>query len=130
MTDANWGPQDQSKPRENETRQLELFKSRSISGFVLWLNGPIHWASKRQSITARSSAEAEVYAVDECTKYLLLLTKIVDGWNLKQSLMPNQLKYTMTTKQQYAGVRIHLPRDSDIFRSEKTLYENQFKMVL
>ena len=53
LCDANWGPQDQSKPRENDKREIELFKTRSLSGFLLWLGGPIHWVSKRQTITAR-----------------------------------------------------------------------------
>jgi hypothetical protein len=30
MCDANWGPQDQSKPRNNETCQLNLLKTRSL----------------------------------------------------------------------------------------------------
>jgi hypothetical protein len=50
MCDANWGPQDQSKPRNDEKRRLDLFKSRSISGFLLWFGGPMHWISKRQTI--------------------------------------------------------------------------------
>jgi hypothetical protein len=54
LCDANWGPQDQSKPRKNETRQLDLFKSRSLSGFLIYFGGPLHWLSKRQTITARS----------------------------------------------------------------------------
>ena len=36
-------------------------------------NGPIMWSSKRQNITARSSAEAEIYATDECTKCIQIL---------------------------------------------------------
>ena len=32
MCDANWGPQDASVPRTDNPPQLELFKSRSISG--------------------------------------------------------------------------------------------------
>ena len=40
--------------------------------------GPLHWCSKRQSITARSTAEAEIYATDECTKYILQLLQILD----------------------------------------------------
>jgi hypothetical protein len=66
FSDANWGPQDQSVPKPNDPPVLlDLWKSRSISGFMIWLSGPLHWMSKRQSITARSSAEAEIYAIDE-----------------------------------------------------------------
>jgi deoxyuridine 5'-triphosphate nucleotidohydrolase len=89
LCDANWGPQDQSRPRDNETRQLELFKSRSLSGFLIYFNGPIHWVSKRQTVTARSSAEAEIYATDECTKCLQHLHQIISGLNLHQDLMPS-----------------------------------------
>jgi hypothetical protein len=46
LCDANWGPQDQSKLRQHKTREIELFKTRSLSGFLLWLGGPVHWASK------------------------------------------------------------------------------------
>lgn len=87
MTDANWGPQDQSKPTETNQEELELFKSRSISGYLIWLGGPIHWSSKRQSITARSSAEAEIYATDECTKQLIHLSYLVEGLNLTDTIM-------------------------------------------
>ncbi len=87
LCDANWGPQDQSKPKPNETRTLDLFKSRSISGYLLWYGGPLHWVSKRQAITARSSAEAEIYATDECTKALLHFHYLLDGLNLTKELM-------------------------------------------
>ena len=83
MCDSNWGPQDQSVPKHNSPpTEIPLFHSRSVSGFLLWLGGPIHWTSKRQSITARSSAEAEIYATDECTKSLMHLSYIVEGFNL------------------------------------------------
>jgi deoxyuridine 5'-triphosphate nucleotidohydrolase len=87
MTDANWGPQDQSKPTPANIEELELFKSRSISGYLIWLGGPVHWLSKRQSITARSSAEAEIYATDECTKQLIHLSYLIDGLCLTNDLM-------------------------------------------
>jgi dUTPase len=87
MCDANWGPQDQSRPVPNETRTLDLFKSRSLSGFLIYFGGPMHWISKRQTITARSSAEAEIYATDECTKCLIHLHQIVDGLELTNDIM-------------------------------------------
>ena len=89
MCDANWGPQDQSKPRPAETRELDIFKTRSLSGFLLYLGGPVHWVSKRQTITARSSAESEIYATDECTKSLQHLSYIIDGFGLTSELMPS-----------------------------------------
>lgn len=88
LSDANWGPQDQSKPKEGESRSLDLFKSRSLSGFLIWFGGPLHWSSKRQTVTARSSAEAEIYATDECTKSLLHLSQMVAGLNLTEAIMP------------------------------------------
>ena len=40
FTDANWGPQDTSMPYPNRTYEnLELFKSQSLSGFIMWLGG-------------------------------------------------------------------------------------------
>ena len=89
LCDANWGPQDASKPKPNTNTTLDLFKSRSISGYVLWLYGPLHWQSKRQSITARSTAEAEIYATDESIKGLLHLDMLISGLGLKQELMPS-----------------------------------------
>ena len=53
LTDANWGPQDQSVPKPGSPPSyVDIFKSRSLSGYVIWGNGPIHWQSKRQSLTA------------------------------------------------------------------------------
>jgi hypothetical protein len=58
-----------------------------LSGFLIYFGGPVHWVSKRQTITARSSAEAEIYATDECTKCLLHLHQIVDGLHLTSEVM-------------------------------------------
>ena len=87
LCDANWGPQDQSKPRPNESRTTPLFTNRSLSGFLIYFSGPLHWVSKRQTVTARSSAESEIYATDECTKCLLQLHHIVEGLGLTDELM-------------------------------------------
>ena len=89
LTDANWGPQDQSivSTHIKATKQLDLFKTRSMSGYILWLNGPIHWVLKRQTYTARSSAKAEIYATDECAKQIKYLSLILHDINLKDTFM-------------------------------------------
>ena len=40
------------------------------------MGGPISWTSKRQKITARSTAEAEIYATDEAVKHLIHLQNV------------------------------------------------------
>lgn len=40
-TDANWGTQDLSSTPSDH--QLPLFKSRSISGHIILMFGPLHW---------------------------------------------------------------------------------------
>jgi hypothetical protein len=57
MSDANWGPQDATQT--HSPTELPLFVSRSMSAFYIDLLGPLHWLSKRQTITAGSSVEAE-----------------------------------------------------------------------
>jgi len=86
MSDANWGPQDASPM--STSQDLPLFVSRSTSTFYIDLLGPIHWISKRQQITAASSAEAEIYATDECVKFLLELVQIMDFLGVHHIFMP------------------------------------------
>jgi len=86
LADANWGPQDATKSMT--VSDLPLFASRSMSGFYIDLLGPIHWSSKRQSVTASSSAEAEIYATDECVKFLLELVQILEFLDVKHIFMP------------------------------------------
>jgi hypothetical protein len=86
MSDANWGPQDATQT-QNLT-ELPLFVSRSMSAFYIDLLGPLHWLSKRQTVTAGSSAEAEIYATNECVKFLLELTQIFDFLQVKDTFMP------------------------------------------
>jgi hypothetical protein len=83
LTDANWGSQDQSVPHPDDPPiLLDLFKTRSIAGFVIWLGGPLTWCSKRQTYTARSSCEAEIGSVDECTKTLQQIANILKDLGL------------------------------------------------
>ena len=86
MSDANWGPQDASL--SSVSMELPLFASRSMSAFYVDLMGPLHWISKRQQITACSSAEAEIYATNECVKFLLELVQILEFLEVKHIFMP------------------------------------------
>jgi hypothetical protein len=86
MSDANWRPQDATVPKSNV--ELPLFVSRSMSAFYIDLFGPLHWMSKRQSVTAGSSAEAEIYATNECVKFLLELVQILEFLDVRDIFMP------------------------------------------
>jgi len=87
MSDANWGPQDASL--SGTTQDLPLFVSRSMSAFYIDLLGPVHWLSKRQKVTAASSAEAEIYATDECVKFLLDFAQLLEFLDVKHIFMPS-----------------------------------------
>jgi hypothetical protein len=60
-----------------------------MSAYYIDLYGPLHWLSKRQTITAGSSAEAEIYATDECIKYLLELVQLLEFLDLKSTFIPS-----------------------------------------
>ena len=67
-TDANWGPQDASHPRDGET--VEINDCQSLLGhIIIRQGGPIAWGCTRETKTmSRSSCEAEIYATDEGVK--------------------------------------------------------------
>jgi len=60
-----------------------------MSAYYIDLLGPLHWLSKRQKVTAASSAEAEIYATDECVKFLLELSQILEFLGVKDIFMPS-----------------------------------------
>jgi hypothetical protein len=86
MSDAHWGPQDASVSRTSS--DLPLFISRSMSAFYIDFLGPLRWASKWQRDTAASPAEAEIYATDECVKFLLDLVQILEFLQVRDLFMP------------------------------------------
>jgi hypothetical protein len=86
MSDANWSPQDVSS---RKLLDLPLFVSCSMSVFYIDLFGPLHWLSKQQTVTTGSSAEAEIYATDECVKFLLELVQLLEFLNVKHLFMPS-----------------------------------------
>eukprot|EP00804_Cyclotella_cryptica_P016077 CCRYP_004202-RA/>CCRYP_004202-RA protein AED:0.18 eAED:-0.12 QI:0/0/0/1/0.5/0.33/3/0/1917 len=70
FSDACWGGQFGAAVKDGTP--LELFKFRSLSGFIISrAGGPIAWKSIRQQQTARSSCEAEILATDACVAELL-----------------------------------------------------------
>lgn len=87
ISDANWGPQDARSTKSSF--ELPLFASCSMSAYYIDLLGPIHWLSKRQTVTTGSSAEAEIYATDECIKFLLELVQILEFPGVKDLFMPS-----------------------------------------
>ena len=123
VTDANWGPQDQSTVKYKTT--IPLFKSRSMSGHMIFLYGPLHWQSKRQTVTARSSAEAEIYATDECVRELIYLRKIYTGLGLRKQLFgkPTTIKNDNMTCVQWCKNRTtrtirHIQLRDNVVREE------------
>jgi len=59
-----------------------------MSAFYIDLFGPLQWMSKRQTVTAGSSVEAEIYAMDKCIKFLLELEQLMDFLGVKSLFMP------------------------------------------
>lgn len=86
MSDANWGPQDASPTKS--IMDLPLFASRSMSAFYINLLGPLDWMSKCQTVMAGSSAEAEIYATNECVKFLLELVQLFEFLEVRDIFMP------------------------------------------
>ena len=77
LCDVNWGAQDQSLPDPSSPLEPPLFTNISLSGFIVFFNGQLHWISKQQRITARSSVEVEIYATDKCVKNVLRLKHLI-----------------------------------------------------
>ena len=90
-TDANWGPQDASHPKEGETVVLD--EVQSLLGHVVFREGgPIVWGCSRESDTiSRSSCESEIYAADEGTKSILTIRHLLQDLNMEDGFMPTPL---------------------------------------
>jgi hypothetical protein len=86
MADANWGPQDATQ--STSLTESPMFVSRSMSAYYVYLCGPLHWLSKRQSITAGSLTEAEFYATNEGVKFFLELSQLLEFLEVKHLFMP------------------------------------------
>ena len=68
FADTNWGPQDALIPSDSNACIIDLDKTRSICGHLVFLsNRPLIWKSHKEKCNSRSSCEAEIKATDECT---------------------------------------------------------------
>lgn len=96
---------------------------KSNSGVICFVNGgPIVWSSKKQSLVALSTCEAEYYAITETVKEILWLQSLLEDFN-SQAEMPttiltdNQSSICMIEnadfmqRTKYIGVRYHYIRD-------------------
>lgn len=76
---------------------------KSTSGLLVCMNGsPVFWKSRRQTVTALSSAEAEYIALSSCAKELVWIRRLV--WELtnlqpysKDAVVPTTSLYTDNT---------------------------------
>jgi hypothetical protein len=87
--DANWGPQDASKPSLTNSRLVTIDETRSICGHIFFLGGcPILWKTHKEARISRSSCEAEVKATDECVKNVQMFRHILADLNLLDPTSP------------------------------------------
>jgi hypothetical protein len=76
-TDVNWGPQDASHPKPDET--ISIKDAQSLLGHVVMrMGGPICWGCMRETKTmSLSSCESEIYATNEGTKSALKVRNLL-----------------------------------------------------
>ena len=92
FTDSNWGPQDASKPRPNETRTVSLEELRSIQGYYLTsMGGPLLWGVQREKRGSRSSCIAELKSIDAGIKAIQYLRHLMRQLGLPDVEYPTPL---------------------------------------
>lgn len=96
---------------------------KSNSGIICFINGgPIIWSSKKQTLVALSTCEAEYYAITEATKEVLWLSKLLESFDTPSStpttiLTDNQSSIRMiengdfAQRTKYIGIKYHFIRD-------------------
>ena len=87
-TDANWGPQDASHPKQGEHVTEEEVKS--LLGHVIFRQGgPVIWGCHRETETiSNSSCESEIYATNEGTKSVLTLRHLLQDLGAEDGNIP------------------------------------------
>jgi hypothetical protein len=91
-TGSNWGPQDASHPKPNDTRIVGMEEVKSISGyFASRMGGPIDWGVLRERRASGSSCEAEIKAMDEGTKAIQYLRYLLHELGFDDADKPTPL---------------------------------------
>lgn len=96
---------------------------KSNSGIICFVNGgPIIWSSRKQSLVALSTCEAEYYAITEAAKEVIWLRQLLKSFDISEEipttiLTDNQSSISMINngefmqRTKYIGVRYHFIRD-------------------
>jgi hypothetical protein len=90
-TDANWGPQDASHPKEGE--MISISDAQSLLGHVIMrMGGPVCWGCMRETTTmSLSSCESEIYATNEGTKSALTVQNLLTDLQAPEAGLPMPL---------------------------------------
>ena len=92
FTDSNWGPQDASSPKPNETRTVEMEELKSIQGFYITrMGGPLLWGVQREQRGSRSSCIAEIKAIDQGIRGIQYLRHLMRQLGLPDINFPTPL---------------------------------------
>ena len=88
FTDSNWGSQDASRPRENETRTVNLDgEMNSPQGHhVACMGGAIVWGVVKEQRVSRSLCEAQIEAMDKGTKGMQFFCPFISKYLLFEHL--------------------------------------------
>ena len=79
------GSQRRIGARPVKTTQTPRYLQVAFSvGVHSMADGPLHWISKRQSITTRSSTESEIYATEKYFKILHNIVNILEEMDLRE----------------------------------------------
>jgi hypothetical protein len=91
FTDANWGPQDASHPKEGATVMAEEVKSL-LGHVIFWMGGPVCWGCTRKKDTiSRSSCKSKIYSANEGTKSILTICHLLQDLGQPDGHRPTPL---------------------------------------
>ena len=92
FTDSNWGSQDASKPKPNETRTATMKELKSIQGFYITrMGGPLYWGVHQEKRGSRNSCMAEIKSINDGTRAIQYLRHLMKQLGLTDVDFPTPL---------------------------------------